>query len=293
MPTVAREGRTTATVSTLRQVMSRHLILASVRSFLQHDAVTTSAALAFYFLMSLLPFLIFLASALALLPIPHLAPKMVQLASHFVPGETMPVVQKMLTATMHTDNRLLSIGFIVAVVAASNAFAVTATALDATYECTGKRSFWGKRLIAAGITIVVGAMTVVALLVMLVGPHFGREIARVFDVSKTFVEVWPALRYILAVTCALASVEVLYYLGPNRKHTLGEQFPGSVLAVVVWIAASGILGIYLRKFSYLNAMYGTLASFVVLMICLQLTAGAILLGAELNVQLAKTRGLMG
>jgi len=48
-----------------------------------------------------------------------------------------------------------------------------------------------------------------------------------------------------------------------------------------------LLGIYLRQFSYLNAMYGTLASFIVLMVWLQITAIAILLGAELNVAVSK------
>ena len=132
-------------------------------------------------------------------------------------------------------------------------------------------------------------MTTVALSAMLLGPHFGRELARVFNINRTFVVVWPVLRYVLAVSCALASIEVLYYLGPSRKHTWREQFSGTVFAVAVWIASSGLLGIYLRRFSYMNAMYGTLASFIVLMIWLQITAAAILLGAELNVQLERSR----
>jgi membrane protein len=292
MPASASDEQATTPVRTLRRVFRHHLLVASARSFLAHDGITLSAALAFYFLMSLLPFLIFLASALALLPIPHLAAKMAQLASHFVPGETFPIVQKMLTATMHTDNRLLSIGFVLAVIAASNAFAATSTALDVTYESVANRSFWRSRLRAIGVTFLVGGTTLVAVSVMLVGPHFGREIARVFDVNTTFIVVWPLLRYILAVTSALVSVEVLYYLGPSHKHRWREQFPGCVLAVIVWLVSSGVLGIYLRRFSYLNAMYGTLASFIVLMIWLQITAAAILLGAELNVQLAKSKGLM-
>jgi uncharacterized BrkB/YihY/UPF0761 family membrane protein len=44
---------------------------ATVRGFLAHNGFTTSAALAFYLLLSLLPFLIFLASALGLHPVRH------------------------------------------------------------------------------------------------------------------------------------------------------------------------------------------------------------------------------
>ena len=145
---------------------------------------------------------------------------------------------------------------------------------------------------AIGVTFLVGGMIAISVSVMLVGPHFGRELARVFDVSNLFVVIWPVLRYFLAISCALVTIEVLYYLGPSRKHTLREQLPGSVFAVAVWIVSSAALGIYLRRFSSLNAMYGTLASFIVLMLWLQITAAALLLGAELNVQLAKLKGLM-
>src|SRR5450631_4913065 len=65
----------------------RRIVLSSVRGFIRHDGFTSSAALAFFFLMSLFPFLIFLASALALLPIPHLATRMTHLVSHFIPED--------------------------------------------------------------------------------------------------------------------------------------------------------------------------------------------------------------
>ena len=268
---------------------ARRLVTATVGSFLKHDGLTSSAALAFFFLMSLFPFLIFLASALALLPIPHLAERMVHLVSHFVPEQTMPMVDSMLTSTMHTNNGLLSVGFILAVIAASNAIASMATALNTIYEAEETRSFWEKRLSAIYVTFAVGAMTAIALSAMLLGPHFGRELARVFNVSHTFVIVWPVMRWVLVLTCALAAIGTLYYLGPNCKHTLRQQVAGSLFAVAVWIASSGLLGIYLRKFSYFNAMYGTLASFIVLMMWLQFAAMAILLGAELNVELEKRK----
>ncbi len=290
MPMTEDGQRTLSPAATmLGRFLDYRMVVATVRSFLRHDGITTSAALAFYFLMSLFPFLIFLASALALLPIPHLATRMVRLAAHFIPDETMAVVDSVLTATMHTSKGLLSVGFLLAVIAASNAFAAMASTLATIYEGSGKRTFWEGRVSAISITFVVGGLTTVALGAMLLGPHFGREMARVFNINQTFVVVWPLLRYALAVSCALASIEVLYYLGPSRKHTWREQFPGSVFAVVVWIASSGLLGIYLRRFSYMNAMYGTLASFIMLMIWLQITAAAILLGAELNVQLERSR----
>ena len=285
-----RAERIVSPGSTLRRIARHHLILATIRSFLAHNGIASSAALAYYFLLSVLPFLIFLAGALVLLPIPHLATRMIYLASHFVPSQTMPMVDSMLKSTMHTDTKVLSAGFILAALTASNAIAVMVAALDTIYESDEKQSFWGSRFRALYITGAVGLLNVVALVTMLLGPHFGRELARVFAVSGAFVDFWPVLRYVLAVSCALASIELLYFLGPRREHSLRQQLPGSIFAVLVWIASTALMGIYLRRFSYMNAMYGTLTSFIVFMIWMQITAAAILLGAELNVQLEKVHG---
>ena len=95
---------------------------------------------------------------------------------------------------------------------------------------------------------------------------------------------WPTLRWVLAVTCTLASIEALYYLCVSRKHTRRQQLPGSVFALLIWIVSSGVMGLYFRRFAYINAMYGTLTSVIILAVWFQITAVAILLGAELNVQ---------
>jgi membrane protein len=192
----------------------------------------------------------------------------------------------MLLSTMHVSHGLLSAGFVFSVVSASTAFAAMSGYLGVIFETKQQFGFWRSRWEAVCMTFVIGGMTTIAFSVMLLGPHFGRELARVFRVNETLVWLWPTIRYVLAISGALVSVEMLYYLASTGK-TLWAQLPGSVFAVAVWIASSALLGIYLREFAYLNAMYGTLASFIVLMIWLQITASAILLGAEWNMALEK------
>jgi len=273
--------------ATFHQTLRHRLVVRVVESFLQHNGINSSAALAFYYLMSLFPFLIFLAGALAVLPIPDLAIRMVELSRHFVPAETMPMVESMLTSTMHGGGKLLSIGFLLTIISASNAFAATNESLHAIFEKEVTLTFWKSRVKAIGMTLVIGGLTVVALVAMMLGPNFAQLVEQTFRISHTVVWIWPVVRYVLAVGGALASIEMLYYLGSGRSHSFGKQLPGAAFAVLVWFSSSALLGIYLRQFSYLNAMYGTLASFIVLMVWLQITAIAILLGAELNVAVSK------
>jgi membrane protein len=260
-----------------------------LRGFVRHDLLNQSAALAFYFLTSMFPFLIFLGSALALLPIRHLATRTTELASNFVPAPSMPMVTGVLTATLHSSKGLLSVGFLGAVIFASNGFAAMIAALDLTYEVKETRSFWRVRLLAIWMTFVVGGLICLALTVMLLGPHFGHWLSNLLDLSDVFGSVWPYMRWVVIFTCMLSSFELLYFWGPNARHTFKSQIPGAVFAVFLWAFSSAMLGIYIRSFSYFNSTYGVLGVFILLMLRFQLSALAILLGGDLNAQLAKYR----
>jgi membrane protein len=257
------------------------------RGFWRHDALTQSAALAFFFLMSMFPFLIFVAGAVALLPIHHLVERSTDLLSNFLPEQLMPLAVRAVSATMHISRGLLSIGFFGAVVFASNGFAAMIAALDKTYEVEETRSFWRLRLLAIVMTVVIGGLIGLALIVLLLGPHFGLLLADAFDVSNPLVAIWPYMRWVVVLACAISSIELLYYWGPNRKHSFKKQLPGVVFALVLWALCSAILGIYLRSFTYFNSTYGALGVFILLMLRFQLSALAMLLGAELNAQLVR------
>ena len=265
----------------------RSVLLDVFRGFLRHDALTQSAALAFFFLMSMFPFVIFVASALALLPIGHLVERTTELLSNLLPEQLMPLAVSVLNSTMRISKGLLSIGFLGAVVFASNGFAAMIAALDKTYDVKETRSFWRLRLLAIAMTLVIGSLIGLALIAMLLGPHFGLLLAEAFDVSELFVAVWPYMRWIVVLACAVSSIELLYYWGPSRKHSFKNQLPGVVFALTLWALSSGLLGVYLRSFAYFNSTYGALGAFILLMLRFQLSALAMLLGAELNAQLGR------
>jgi membrane protein len=89
------------------------------------------------------------------------------------------------------------------------------------------------------------------------------------------------------VSFAVLSVEALYFLAPNVKQRFWASLPGAILAVASWLALSYLLGIYFRQFANFNKTYGTLGAAVALMVWLYWTGFAMLVGAELNAELAK------
>ncbi len=149
------------------------------------------------------------------------------------------------------------------------------------------RPFWKTRPLAVGLAIVIGVLMLVALSVMMVGPRFGEWAGARVHLSHVFVLLWPYFHWSLAIGFTILAVEVLYFLAPNVKQRLRATLPGAILAVGCWIALSYLRGIYFRHFAYFNKTYGTLGAAIALMTWLYWTGFAMLVGAELNCELAK------
>ena len=97
---------------------------------------------------------------------------------------------------------------------------------------------------------------------------------------------WPVLGISLVLGLA-----VLYRVGPDRADARWRWVsPGAILAAVIWLLASVGFSIYSSAFGSYNETYGTLAGVVVTMLWLQISAAAILLGAELNAELERQTG---
>jgi membrane protein len=58
--------------------------------------------------------------------------------------------------------------------------------------------------------------------------------------------------------------------------------PGALVAVAVWLVASGGFAVYAANFGSYNKSWGTLSAVVVTLIWLWLTSAALLFGAEVN-----------
>jgi membrane protein len=247
-----------------------------------------AAALSYYFVMSLFPSLIVLSAIVAYLPVPDLFNQALNLMGRFVPADSMGLVKKVL-ADVVTPNRnaFLSIGLLGTLWAASGGFAAAIEALNIAYDVEETRPFWRTRPLAIGLTVLIGALLLIALGVMIVGPQFGDWLSGRLHASVLWQWLWPYLHWTVSVGFTVLAVEVFYFLAPNVKQRFLATLPGAIFAVGCWIGLSYLLGIYFRSFANFNRTYGTLGAAVALMVWLYWTGFAMLVGAELNAELAK------
>jgi membrane protein len=247
-----------------------------------------AAALAYYFVLSLFPALIFLSAVVAYLPVPDLFEQALALMAHFLPADAMGLVRRVV-ADVISPNRgtFLSLGILGTLWTASGGFAAMIEALNIAYEVRDDRPFWKTRPLAVALAFLTGGLLLIALSVIVVGPRFGEWLAGKVHLSGLFVLLWPYLHWTIAIGFTILAVEALYFLAPNVKQRFRATLPGAAIAVACWIGLSYLLGLYFRHFGNFNKTYGTLGAAIALMIWLYWTSFAVLVGAELNKELAK------
>jgi membrane protein len=254
----------------------------------RNHTMQMAAALSYYFVLSLFPALIFLSAVVAYLPVPNLFGEALSLMGRFIPPDSMGLVRRVL-ADVITPNRgaFLSFGILGTLWAASGGFSATIEALNVAYDVQDDRPFWKTRPLAIALAFIIGGLMLLALAVMIVGPRFGLWLAGRIHLSSVFVVLWPYIHWSVAVGFTVLAIEALYFLAPNVKQRFLATLPGAVVAVGCWIALSYLLGLYFRHFANFNKTYGTLGAAVALMVWLYWTGFAMLVGAELNSELAK------
>jgi membrane protein len=266
----------------------KRALACTYRDVMGHHTLQASAALAYYLILSIFPALIFLSAILGLIPLPDLFSRVLGLISHLLPAEAMRVVYSVLDDVLSSHRGAwLSLGMLGLVWTASAAFDAIIEALDIAYDVRDTRPFWKTRLLAVGLAAITGGLLLSALAVMVLGPRIGIWFASRVGVSALFIGVWPVMRWMIAIGFTVLAVEVLYFFAPSVKQRFGATLPGAVLSVFVWDGLTFLLGIYLRHFAYFNLTYGTLSGMIAFMTWLYWSSFVLLVGAELNAELAK------
>jgi membrane protein len=247
-----------------------------------------AAALSYYLVLSVFPALILFFAAIASLPFPRLYTRIFSLVFTLIPAQTAPMVQAVLLDVLGANHHVwLSVGTLGTLWIASSAFDGMIEALDVAYEVTDPRPFWKTRLLALGLAAATGGLLLTGLMVMIFGPRFGAWLAGRVSLSQHFVLLWPVFHWVTAITVALLATELIYFLAPNIKQRFMATLPGAALAVLCWVGFSYLLGFYFRHIANFSSTYGTLAGFIAFMTWFYWNSFALLVGAELNAELAR------
>jgi Virulence factor BrkB/short chain dehydrogenase len=119
------------------------------------------------------------------------------------------------------------------------------------------------------------------------------HVGQVLGIGPAAVTVWSIAKWPVLLIIVSLMISILYWVAPHAKRGFQWVSPGGVLAVVVWLIASGLFAFYVANFSHYNKTYGSVAGVITFLFWLWITNMAILFGAEFNAELERGRAAAG
>ena len=249
-----------------------------------------AAGLSYYFVLSLFPMLVSMASLLGYLPIPHLFEGLLSLMAKLVPGDGMTLVRNIVSDVIsHKHTHFLTLGLVFTIWTTSSGFAAIIDGLDLVYRVRETRPVWKTRPIALGLTLLAGSLLLVAVGLMVEGTSLGIWFTTRFDLNPAMLTAWRYLRWGIAMIFGILAVQLLYHFGPDLKQRFRDSLTGAIVAVLTWVGLSYLLGSYFRHFENLDKTYGPLGAAIGLYVWFYLSGFAILLGGEINFLVGELR----
>jgi membrane protein len=257
----------------------RAILKRTVKGALASGVTDVAASLAYYAFVAVPAALLVTLGLFTVLAGPDTVDSLMGRLSGVVPPEAVTLLDESLNRTLENQGG----GYVMV------ALGGLIRGLNRVYSIEETRGFVKQRiraLLMLGCVVVAFAL-VFGLLVL--GPVISDWLGGALGLEGVFGWIWWTVQWPVLLLGLLLAIGAILYLGPNVDQPHSRLVtPGSLLAVLVWIAASGLFALYVGFFGSYNKTWGSLAAVIIMLTWLWLSALAILLGGELNAEVKRT-----
>jgi membrane protein len=262
----------------------------------EDEILGRSGELAYFFLLSVFPLLLFLTTLLGYMAGAsyELYNSLFRFLARISPSPDITALLQTTLAeiTQKKSGTKLYLSLAVAIWLASNAMVAITRTLNAACGFRETRPIWKQRGIALLLTIGFAFLIVTGLGTLFYGVTIGETMADRLGMETLFVAAYQALKWPLALLLLLFSFDLVYNYAPDLKDRPRRWLtPGAVIAVFLWLLASFGLRFYLGYFNTYTTAYGSLGAVILLLSWFYLTALSILVGGEFNSEILRLQGV--
>jgi membrane protein len=266
------------------------------KEFKQDNLTDWAAALTYYGVLSIFPLLLVLVSILGLVGQSATQP-LIDNVGKVAPGPAKDIFTNAIQNLQQSKGAagiLFIVGLAGALWSASGYIAAFMRAANAIWDVEEGRPFWKTIPLRVGLTLfTVILLAVIALAVVLTGP-LAEQVGNIVGLGSAAVTVWDIAKWPVMILIVSFIFAVLYWASPNVRHPKFQWVsPGGLVAVLLWIVASAAFAFYVANFGSYNKTYGALGGVITFLVWLWISNIAILLGAEFNAELERSRQIEG
>jgi membrane protein len=273
----------------------RAILTRGVKEAKNDEITDVAAALSYYAFLALPAVLLIAVGVFARTAGPDTIESMLDRLEGVVPAEAIQLLRDSLTRVIENQSGglvLIVVGFVLALWTASGAVNALMRGLNRVYDREESRGFARQRGTALVILVCLLLAFGLAFGVLVLGPVLSDWLGDLLGIEEVFGWLWWTLQWPILLVGLLAAFASILYLGPNVDHPRWRFLtPGAIVAVVVWLVASGLFALYVSLFGSYNKAWGSLAAVIIMLTWLWLSALALLLGAEMNAEAERSREL--
>lgn len=278
----------TSFLADLRRIFGPAALGRLARKIIENDVLPLAGQLAYFFVLFLFPFLVFMVSLVGIV-ISNPEPVLVNVAARMeglLPREAIVLIKDQLRQSLSSVSSPTFIGsFLFTIGVGSAAAAAISNAANRSYGVRETRPFWKVRGVA--VLLIFGFMLLITILVfVLLSSHTGGYFRRTLGLPDALLDVRTFVGWAAAFLAITIALDVLYYLAPNVDIPFKWVTPGGFVATILLLFTSQILKVSVGNFRY-DLFYGQLGSGIVFMVWLYVTAFVALVGLEMNAVLAR------
>lgn len=254
------------------------------REIAYDDCMGMAAQIAYYMLLSMIPFLIFVLSVISRLDFGEaLSPLLLDTLREQMPPEAANYIVDIVVRVLPTrSSETTVVSLAVTLWGASMVVGAFITTINRAYNLRPRRNIIKQKLMSILLVLVMSAILMLALLILLFGPQVTQEAFEFLQLASETNTFWTQIRLPLAAMLAFAALAILYYYAPEARQRFIHILPGAITAAVFWMVAGSAFRLFVRNFGNYNATYGSLAAVVILLAYFWLTGFIFLVGAEIN-----------
>ncbi|MCU1425444.1 MAG: ribonuclease, partial [Microbacteriaceae bacterium] len=255
-----------------------------------------AAALTYYGVLALFPALLAIVSLLGVFgDAQATTDSILRLASGFVPQDTLDTLEGPIDRL--TQNPSAGIGLVIGIVgalwSASGFVGAFARAMNRIYGIDEGRPFWKLRPMMLIVTLLAIIVAVLIAGMLVASGPIAESIGAAIGLGDAAITVWNIAKWPVIVLIAIGLIAVLYYAAPNIKQPKFRWMSiGAFVALLVWVIASALFGLYIANFSSYNQTYGSIGGVIVFLLWIWISNIALLFGAELDAELERGRQLV-
>ncbi len=271
------------------------IIVRAAKQALSHGITDLAAALAYYSFLAIPAVLLVAVGLFSLIASPDAITTLIDKLGTVAPSQATQLVEDSLRRMNENKNGSLAmviVGFILALWTTTGAMTSFIRALNRAYDRDEDRGFVKQRFVAVQMVVAMAVAFILIFGLLVLGPVMSGWIGSALHIEGVMGWLWWIVQWPVLLVGLLAIFATVLYLGPNVDHPRWRFISlGSVFAVVVWLAASGLFAVYTAMFDTYNKTWGSLAAVIVMLTWLWVTGIALLLGAEINAESERSREL--